>query len=49
MFQVPKEHLLVSVPLMIHHLQAESIVVQSYAAHALERLFTMRGPNSTAL
>ncbi|KAF6284202.1 chromosome segregation 1 like [Rhinolophus ferrumequinum] len=47
--QVPKEHLLVSVPLLINHLQAESTVVHSYAAHALERLFTMRGPNSAAL
>lgn len=47
--QVPKEHLLVSIPLLINHLQAESIVVHTYAAHALERLFTMRGPNSTTL
>uniref|UniRef100_A0A8D2ILN9 Exportin-2 n=1 Tax=Urocitellus parryii TaxID=9999 RepID=A0A8D2ILN9_UROPR len=47
--QVPKEHLLVSVPLLINHLQAESIVVHTYAAHALERLFTMRGPNNTTL
>uniref|UniRef100_A0A2I3H1C3 Exportin-2 n=1 Tax=Nomascus leucogenys TaxID=61853 RepID=A0A2I3H1C3_NOMLE len=44
--QVPKEHLLVSIPLLINHLQAESIVVHTYAAHALERLFTMRGPNN---
>uniref|UniRef100_A0AC11D7P5 Chromosome segregation 1 like n=1 Tax=Ovis aries TaxID=9940 RepID=A0AC11D7P5_SHEEP len=47
--QVPKEHLLVSIPLLISHLQAESIVVHTYAAHALERLFTMRGPNSATL
>uniref|UniRef100_A0A8D2CLW6 Exportin-2 n=1 Tax=Sciurus vulgaris TaxID=55149 RepID=A0A8D2CLW6_SCIVU len=47
--QVPKEHLLVSVPLLINHLQAESIVVHTYAAHALERLFTMRGPNNATL
>nr|XP_021524807.1 exportin-2 [Aotus nancymaae] len=47
--QVPKEHLLVSIPLLINHLQAESIVVHTYAAHALERLFTMRGPNNTTL
>uniref|UniRef100_A0A673V9C8 Exportin-2 n=1 Tax=Suricata suricatta TaxID=37032 RepID=A0A673V9C8_SURSU len=47
--QVPKEHLLVSIPLLIGHLQAESIVVHTYAAHALERLFTMRGPNNTTL
>uniref|UniRef100_H0V5Q7 Exportin-2 n=1 Tax=Cavia porcellus TaxID=10141 RepID=H0V5Q7_CAVPO len=47
--QVPKEHLLVSVPLLINHLQAESIVVHTYAAHAIERLFTMRGPNNATL
>ncbi|XP_045151350.1 exportin-2 [Echinops telfairi] len=47
--QVPKEHLLVSVPLLINYLQAESIVVHTYAAHALERLFTMRGPNNATL
>ncbi|KAF3817378.1 hypothetical protein GH733_012669 [Mirounga leonina] len=47
--KVPKEHLLVSIPLLINHLQAESIVVHTYAAHALERLFTMRGPNNTTL
>uniref|UniRef100_A0A2K6GNA9 Exportin-2 n=1 Tax=Propithecus coquereli TaxID=379532 RepID=A0A2K6GNA9_PROCO len=47
--QVPKEHLIVSIPLLINHLQAESIVVHTYAAHALERLFTMRGPNNATL
>lgn len=48
-FQVPKEQLLISVPLLINYLQAESIVVHTYAAHALERLFTMRGPNHATL
>ncbi|XP_010174598.1 exportin-2 isoform X2 [Antrostomus carolinensis] len=47
--QVPKEQLLVSIPLLINHLQAESVVVHTYAAHALERLFTMRGANNTTL
>uniref|UniRef100_A0A8B9S364 Exportin-2 n=1 Tax=Apteryx owenii TaxID=8824 RepID=A0A8B9S364_APTOW len=47
--QVPKEQLLVSIPLLINHLQAESIVVHTYAAHALERLFTMRGTSNTTL
>uniref|UniRef100_A0A663MXB1 Exportin-2 n=1 Tax=Athene cunicularia TaxID=194338 RepID=A0A663MXB1_ATHCN len=47
--QVSKEQLLVSIPLLINHLQAESIVVHTYAAHALERLFTMRGTNNTTL
>uniref|UniRef100_G3W7P8 Exportin-2 n=1 Tax=Sarcophilus harrisii TaxID=9305 RepID=G3W7P8_SARHA len=47
--QVPKEQLLASIPLLINHLQAESIVVHTYAAHALERLFTMKGSNNTIL
>lgn len=38
-----------SIPLLINHLQAESIVVHTYAAHALERLFTMKGANNTTL
>ncbi|MGH0145719.1 UNVERIFIED_CONTAM: hypothetical protein FKN15_024670 [Acipenser sinensis] len=47
--QLPKEQLLVAIPLLIALLQAESIVAHTYAAHALERLFTMRGPNNTTL
>ncbi|GCB70322.1 hypothetical protein scyTo_0001247 [Scyliorhinus torazame] len=47
--QLPKDQLLMSLPLLINHLQAESIVVHTYAAHALERIFTMRGPNNTTL
>uniref|UniRef100_A0A7N8X746 Exportin-2 n=1 Tax=Mastacembelus armatus TaxID=205130 RepID=A0A7N8X746_9TELE len=47
--QLPKEQLLQAVPLLLTHLQAESIVEHTYAAHALERLFTMRGPNNTTL
>uniref|UniRef100_A0A671T169 Exportin-2 n=1 Tax=Sinocyclocheilus anshuiensis TaxID=1608454 RepID=A0A671T169_9TELE len=47
--QLPKEQLLESVPLLVAHLQAESIVQHTYAAHALERLFTMRGANNATL
>lgn len=47
--KLPKEQLLHAVPLLISHLQAESTVEHTYAAHALERLFTMRGPNNTTL
>uniref|UniRef100_A0A3Q0SLW7 Exportin-2 n=1 Tax=Amphilophus citrinellus TaxID=61819 RepID=A0A3Q0SLW7_AMPCI len=47
--QLPKEQLLQAIPLLISHLQAESTVEHTYAAHALERLFTMRGPNNTTL
>ncbi|XP_073436622.1 exportin-2 [Dendrobates tinctorius] len=46
--QVPKDQLLVAIPLLISHLQAESIVVHTYAAHALERFFTMRGGAANA-
>lgn len=48
-FQLPKEQLLQAVPLLITHLQAESTVEHTYAAHALERLFTMRGTNNSTL
>ncbi|CAJ0923090.1 unnamed protein product [Ranitomeya imitator] len=47
--QVPKDQLLVAIPLLISHLQAESIVVHTYAAHALERFFTMRGGANATL
>uniref|UniRef100_A0A3B3UGH1 Exportin-2 n=1 Tax=Poecilia latipinna TaxID=48699 RepID=A0A3B3UGH1_9TELE len=47
--KLPKEQLLQAVPLLITHLQAESTVEHTYAAHALERLFTMRGPNNATL
>uniref|UniRef100_A0A3P9ABR0 Exportin-2 n=1 Tax=Esox lucius TaxID=8010 RepID=A0A3P9ABR0_ESOLU len=47
--QLPKEQLLQAVPLLVAHLQAESTVEHTYAAHALERLFTMRGPNNSTL
>uniref|UniRef100_A0A8C2DYI6 Exportin-2 n=1 Tax=Cyprinus carpio TaxID=7962 RepID=A0A8C2DYI6_CYPCA len=47
--QLPKEQLLETVPLLVAHLQAESIVQHTYAAHALERLFTMRGANNATL
>uniref|UniRef100_A0A8C5CJJ2 Exportin-2 n=1 Tax=Gadus morhua TaxID=8049 RepID=A0A8C5CJJ2_GADMO len=47
--QLPKEQLLQAVPLLMAHLEAESAVEHTYAAHALERLFTMRGPNNTTL
>uniref|UniRef100_A0A672MIT3 Exportin-2 n=2 Tax=Sinocyclocheilus grahami TaxID=75366 RepID=A0A672MIT3_SINGR len=47
--QLPKEQLLEAVPLLVAHLQAESIVQHTYAAHALERLFTMRGANNATL
>uniref|UniRef100_A0A671NVY1 Exportin-2 n=1 Tax=Sinocyclocheilus anshuiensis TaxID=1608454 RepID=A0A671NVY1_9TELE len=47
--QLPKEQLLEAVPLLVAHLQTESIVQHTYAAHSLERLFTMRGANNATL
>lgn len=47
--QLPKDHLLQAMLPLINHLQAESTVEHTYAAHALERLFTMRGPNNSTL
>uniref|UniRef100_A0A4W4EB68 Exportin-2 n=1 Tax=Electrophorus electricus TaxID=8005 RepID=A0A4W4EB68_ELEEL len=47
--QLPKEQLLETVPLLVAHLRAESTVQHTYTAHALERLFTMRGPNNSTL
>ncbi|XP_043944905.1 exportin-2 [Protopterus annectens] len=47
--RLPKEQLLAAVPLLINLLQSESIVVHTYAAHALERIFTMRGEDNTTL
>uniref|UniRef100_A0AAR2IME0 Exportin-2 n=1 Tax=Pygocentrus nattereri TaxID=42514 RepID=A0AAR2IME0_PYGNA len=47
--QLPKEQLLETVPLLVAHLRAESTVQHTYAAHALERLFTMRGPSNSTL
>ncbi|XP_053200432.1 exportin-2-like [Panonychus citri] len=41
--QLPLEEVIIpSLPIIIAHLAAPSIVVHSYAAHAIERLFTMR-------
>uniref|UniRef100_A0A672NX40 Exportin-2 n=1 Tax=Sinocyclocheilus grahami TaxID=75366 RepID=A0A672NX40_SINGR len=47
--QLPKEQLLEAVPLLVAHLQTESIVQHTYAAHSLERIFTMRGANNATL
>ncbi|XP_032826379.1 exportin-2 [Petromyzon marinus] len=44
--QLPKEHLLNVLPLLVNHLQSESTVVHTYAAHSLERIFTLRGPGN---
>uniref|UniRef100_UPI0035900396 exportin-2 n=1 Tax=Myxine glutinosa TaxID=7769 RepID=UPI0035900396 len=45
--QLPKEQLVSALPLLIAHLEAESAVVQTYAAHALERIFMLRVAKST--
>lgn len=42
--QLPKEVVVSSLPLLTNHLTASSCVVHTYAAHAVERIFMMRGP-----
>ncbi|XP_005175375.1 exportin-2 [Musca domestica] len=44
-----QQTLLAALPHLIRHLPAESVVVHSYAACALERIFTMRDPTSALL
>lgn len=38
-----------SIPLLVRHLRADSVVVHSYAACALERILIMKGPGSTSI
>jgi len=40
-----KEVLVASIPFICNLLKAESVVVHSYAAHTIERMFTIPGPN----
>lgn len=40
------EKMMGSLPLMIKHLQAESVVVHSYAACALDKVLILRGPDN---
>jgi len=42
-----KEVLVSAIPFISNLLKSSSVVVHSYAAHALERLFTVPGPNGT--
>jgi len=47
--QLPfQEIILPSLPLIVAHLNAENVVVHSYAAHTIEKLFTLRDPLTNA-
>ncbi|KAK3727815.1 hypothetical protein QZH41_008254 [Actinostola sp. cb2023] len=42
--QLSREALIGVIPVLINHLKAVSMVVHTYAAHCLERLFTLKNP-----
>ncbi|XP_034952194.1 exportin-2 [Chelonus insularis] len=46
---LPREIVVGSLPDIIRHLQASSIVVHSYAACAIDKIFSLRGPDDTSL
>lgn len=39
---LPRDTLLMCLPLLVHHLQSPSYVVHTYAAHCIEKLLTLR-------
>lgn len=47
--QLPKELIVGCLPVLVKYLGAQAVVVHSYAAHALERLFTVKTPQGHAL
>ena len=46
---LPKEMVLGSIPELIRHLSATNMVVHTYAACAIEKIFAMKGPDNLAL
>jgi len=40
-----REILLSIIPLLINHLTSQSLVIHSYAANCLEKIFVIKGPN----
>lgn len=46
---LPREVVIGSLPQLIRHLGANSIVVHSYAACAIEKILAMKGPDNTSL
>ncbi|XP_014473993.1 PREDICTED: exportin-2 isoform X1 [Dinoponera quadriceps] len=46
---LPREVVIGSLPQLIRHLSANSIVVHSYAACAIEKILAMRGPDNLSL
>jgi len=43
--QMSREILLSIIPLLINHLTSQSLVIHSYAANCLEKIFVIKGPN----
>lgn len=46
---LPREVVVGSLPQLIRHLSANSIVVHSYAACTIEKILAMRGPDNLSL
>lgn len=46
---LPKEMIIGSLPQLIRHLSASNIVVHTYAACAIEKILSMKGPDNTPL
>lgn len=46
---LPREVVIGSLPQLIRHLSANSIVVHSYAACAIEKILAMKGPDNLAM
>jgi exportin-2 (importin alpha re-exporter) len=46
---LPREMVIGSLPQLIRHLSANSIVVHSYAACAIEKILAMRGADNLSL
>ena len=45
--QIDRDALLVSIPQCVRYLSSNNIVVQTYAAHAIERLLLVRHPTDS--
>ena len=48
-FQLSLELIVGCLPFLVKHLKAKSHVVHSYAAHCLEKIFTLKNPQGKAL
>ena len=46
-WQLPKEYVVAIIPCLVQYLGAKSQVVHSYAACAIEKIFTLKAPDTT--